>query len=320
MTGCSQRRRRLPISPPHRAMRNSDTSAPREIPFAGLVAFEAAARLGSVSRAAAELNLTQSAVSQRLQKLEAYVAQRLFTRQGHGVKLTGAGELLVVTARETLQRLKLGFERIEPYRSKASLLLACPTDLAQGWLLPRMAELQKLHASLEVWLMPDHEMSAIDRVDVDLIVSRRPLHGPDIECVPLGEDHAMAVCAPVWATKLAAVPWPKLTERAPLLLLEREPDWGGLLGGLAAKARLRRAATVQDAGVLLGMVEQGLGVAYLSCWLVDAALQAGRLVHLPQVPTSPRPRLWLMRSRLTPRTPIANDAFDWLRREAAAAR
>jgi LysR family transcriptional regulator, glycine cleavage system transcriptional activator len=48
----------------------------REIPFASLVAFEATARLGSVSRAASELNLTQSAVSQRVLKLEAHAPYR----------------------------------------------------------------------------------------------------------------------------------------------------------------------------------------------------------------------------------------------------
>ena len=293
-------------------MRNSDTSTPREIPFASLVAFEAAARLGSVSRAADELHLTQSAVSQRLLKLEAFVAQRLFIRQGHGVKLTGAGELLLATTRETLQRLKQGLDRIEPYRNKASLLLACPADVAHGWLLPRLPQLQKLQASLEVWLMPDHEMSAIDRVDVDLIISRRPLHGPDIECVPLGEDEAVAVCAAALASRLTTIPWPKLADRAPLLLLEREPAWGGLLTGLATATQARRVATVQDDRLLLNMVEQGLGVGYLSRWLIDGAVAAGRVSQLPQVPASARPRIWLMRSRLTPRTPIANRAFDWL--------
>jgi LysR family glycine cleavage system transcriptional activator len=121
-------------------MNSSNTDA--EIPFKSLVAFEVAARLGSVSRAADEMALTQSAVSQRILKLEAHVGQRLFLREGHGLKLTGAGELLLGSVRETLERLRGGFERIEPYKSKLSLLLACPADFAQGWLLPRLAALQ----------------------------------------------------------------------------------------------------------------------------------------------------------------------------------
>lgn len=291
----------------------------REIPFASLVAFEATARLGSVSRAAAELHFTQSAVSQRLLKLEAFVGQRLFVRHGHGMRLTGAGELLVQTTRETLQRLRTGFARIEPYRNKASLLLACPPDLAHGWLMPRLRGLQQLHAALEVWMMSDAEVAAIDRVDVDLVISRRPLHGPDIDCVPLLEDQSVAVCGPQTALKIGKASWPRLLEKAPLLLLEREPEWGGLLSTLPKSLRLHRAATIQDERLALDAVEQELGVACLSRWLVAGSVQAGRSVVLAQVPTSVRARIWLMRSQLTPRTPIANQAFDWLLAQAALA-
>jgi len=97
-------------------MKISDTSSRQELPFAGLVAFEATARLGSMSAAADELDLTQSAVSQRVLKLEAHVGQRLFVRQGHGVRLTGAGELLMETAADTLQRLRAGLARTAGWR------------------------------------------------------------------------------------------------------------------------------------------------------------------------------------------------------------
>jgi LysR family glycine cleavage system transcriptional activator len=302
-------------------MKNSDNALRREMPFRSLVAFEATARLGSVSRAADELNLTQSAVSQRVQKLEAFAGQRLFLRQGHGVRLTGAGELLVQSAREILQRLRLGFERIEPYRNKASLLLACPPDFAHGWLVPRLDGLKALHASLEVWMMSEQEMTSIDRIDVDLIVARKPLHTTDVECVPLLEDRSIAVCGPQTAVKLADAPYPKVLEKAALLFLEREPEWAGLLSGAAPQpARIRRAATIQDERVLLDAVEHEFGIAYLSQVLAGGSLATRRSVHLAQVPATPRTRLWVMRSRLTPRTPIANRAFDWLLTQATAVR
>lgn len=211
-----------------------DTWKRREIPFASLVAFEATARLGKLSRAADELNLTQSAISQRVLKLEAHVGQRLFLRHGHGVKLTSAGELLLATTRDTLQHLQAGLDRIAPYGNKASLLLACPADVAHGWLMPRLGRLRAVHDGLEVWLMPEREITAIDRIDVDLVISRRPL---------------------AWLPRV-----------------------------LAADAITRRTA-----------------------------------IALLQVPPAPRERLWLMRSRLTPRTPLANNAFEWLLTEAATA-
>jgi LysR family glycine cleavage system transcriptional activator len=288
-------------------------SGGREIPFPSLVAFEATARLGSVSRAADELNLTQSAVSQRVLKLEAHVGQRLFIRLSHGVRLTGAGELLLLTTRDTLERLRAGFERIAPYRNKASLLLACPADFAHGWLMPRMAALKALHRELEVWLMAEQEMTDIDRIDVDLIVSRRPLRTDHVECRPLLDDRGVAVCGPATAAQLGSTAYPKLLEKAPLLLLEREPEWGGLLATPACKTlRIRRSATIQDERLLLDAAEQELGIAYVSQVLAAGSLAGGRVVLLPRVPVTPRASLWVMRSTLTPRTPLANHVFDWL--------
>jgi len=297
-------------------MNISDNAARRELPFAGLVAFEATARLGSMSAAADELDLTQSAVSQRVLKLEAHVGQRLFIRQGHGVRLTGAGELLMETAVDTLKRLRAGFDRIEPYRNKQSLLLACAPDFAHGWLLPRLEALRAAHGGLEVWLMAEHDVSAIDRIDVDLIVSRKPLQGPDIECVLLLRDRAIAVCDARLADRLAGVAFPKLLDKAPLLFLESAPEWGGVVPAAAPKSPRRRAATIQDERLLLDAAERGAGIAYVSQVLAADALAGGRCVHLAQVPASPRPPLWAMRSRLTPRTAMADRVFEWLKAAA----
>lgn len=294
-------------------MNSANTGARGEIPFPSLVAFEAAARLGSVSRAADELHLTQSAVSQRILKLEAHVGQRLFVRAGHGLRLTGAGELLLATTQQTLARLREGFERIEPYRNKTSLLLACPPGFAHGWLLSRLPRLRALSRGLEVWLMHERDVTEIDRIDVDLLVSTRPRHRADVECVPLLEDAALAVCGPQTAQRLAGAAWPKLLEREPLLFLEAEPAWGGRLTEPGLKPlKLRRAATFDDERLLLAAAEQEQGVAWVSRISAAQALAAGRLVALQAVPPAPRERLWLMRSTLTPRTPLADKAFDLL--------
>ena len=299
-------------------MNISDNTTRRELPFAGLVAFEATARLGSMSAAADELDLTQSAISQRVLKLEAHVGQRLFIRQGHGVRLTGAGELLMETATDTLQRLRAGLARIEPYRNKESLLLACPSDFAHGWLMPRLEALRAAHGGLEVWLMSEHDVTAIDRIDVDLIVSRKPLQGPDIECVPLLEDRAIAVCGARLADKLQGVAFPRVLDKAPLLFLESAPEWGGVMPAAGPKSTRRRAATIQDERLLLDAAERGAGIAYVSQVLAADALATGRCVRLAQVPATARAPLWAMRSRLTPRTAMANRVFEWLKAAAFA--
>jgi LysR family glycine cleavage system transcriptional activator len=282
-------------------------------PFKNLVTFDAAARLGSFSGAAEELSLTQSAVSQQVLKLEALLGQSLFFRQGKGVSLTAAGELLHETVREILLRLSAGLDRIEPYKNKDSMLIACPADFAHGWLVPRLEKLRAALPKTEVWIITQREVREIDRIDVDLVVSRRPIHTDDVECAPLVEDYSVAVCGPRVYTTIEKLPYPKVLAASPLLLLESEPEWGGRLSDpVLKKLTLRRAATMDDSRLLLDACAREQGIAYVSHVLASQYVLEKKLVQLTQVPRTSRPRLWLMRTRLTPRSMHANDAFHWL--------
>jgi len=288
-------------------------------PFKCLLAFDAAARLGSFSRAAEELSLTQSAISQQLLKLEESVGQGLFMRNGKGVQLTAAGELLYETVRETLASLSAGLDRIEPYKSKDSVLIACPPDFAHGWLTPRLDALKAaIHPALEVWLITEKNIREIDRIDVDLVISRRPIHTADVECAALFEDYAMAICGPETAKRIGHLAYPKVLENVPLMMLESEPMWDGRLSGQELKSlKIVRGATMDDSRLLLEAVAREQGVAFVSRALANQALQDGKVRMLTQIPTLSRPRLWLMRTRLSPRTPYANQAFNWLRDNSA---
>lgn len=282
-------------------------------PFKYLIAFDAAARLGSFSKASEELSLTQSAISQQLLKLEELLGQSLFFRNGKGVTLTAAGELLYETVSETLSRLSVGIGRIEPYKSSDSVLIACPADFAQGWLMSRLSKLKLVYPDIEVWMMTSSEVREIDRIDVDLIISRRPIHTADVECVALLEDSAIGICGMQTAGRIRNFPYPKILEKAPILLLESEPAWDGRLSTEAhAGLTLTRGATIEDSRILLEAVVQELGIGFVSSILAQQALKEGRVEMLTQIPTKPLPRLWMMRSRLKPRTPVANEVFSWL--------
>jgi LysR family glycine cleavage system transcriptional activator len=282
-------------------------------PFKYLVAFDAAARLGSFSKASEELSLTQSAISQQLLKLEELLGQSLFFRNGKGVTLTAAGELLYETVRETLSRLSTGLDRIEPYKSSDSVLIACPPDFAQGWLIARLGKLKLQYPAIEIWIMTEKEVREIDRVDVDLIISRRPIHTADVECVTLLEDASVAICGVQIAQRISRLPYPQVLEKAPILFLESEPTWGGRLSSDELKnLQLTRGATIEDSRILLDAVIHELGIGFVSSILASQAVKEGKVKVLTQIPTRSLPRLWLVRSCLAPRTPVANDVFNWL--------
>jgi LysR family glycine cleavage system transcriptional activator len=282
-----------------------------------LAAFDAAARLGSISRAADDLSLTQSAISQQLLKLEAEIGQNLFLRKGKGVVLTAAGELLYETVRETLVRLDAGLDRLEPYKNTNSVVMECSADFAHGWLVPKLPILKGIYPSSEIWIVTKHDAREIDRVDVDLIISNRPIHNDDIEIVPLTEDNFVAICGLQTHAKIGRIEYPAILSKAPILCLENEHDWGGkLLSTHLKKVQITRGATVDDVRVLIDAVENDLGIAYVSSVVANDAIEKQRVKVLKQIPSQSRNRLWLMRSKLEPRTPLVNNVFEWLKEKA----
>lgn len=289
-------------------------------PLQSLLAFEATARLGGLSRAAEELSLTQSAISHQIHNLEEWVGQPLFKRIGRGVKLTAAGELFNTTVRGTLKTLLDGRERIEPYRNPNSAIVSCPAEIASGWLTPRLGQLRTQHPGMEIWLVTQDEKPEIDRIDLDLIISAERVETAEATSVPLLDDHAVAVCGPASARRWRELPLPALLCEAPVIIDERHPEWLLALRGDAGQPHApQRSVMVYDSRLLLDAAAAELGIAMVSRIAADAALRQGRVAALPQVPAISLPRLWLTKSTLAARTPAVEQAYAWLRKAALAA-
>jgi LysR family glycine cleavage system transcriptional activator len=127
------------------------------------------------------------------------------------------------------------------------------------------------------------------------------------------EDYSVALCGPQTAQKIGQTTYPKVLECAPLLMLESEPLWGDRLSSSALKkVRISRGATLDDSRLLLEATIREQGISFMSYAVAAQAIQENRVRMLPQIPTVSRQRFWLMRTRLTPRTPFANLAFQWL--------
>ena len=101
-------------------------------PLQFLLGFEAAARLGSFSKAAAELGLSQSAVSHEMRLLEERIGQPLFLRVGRSIQLTDAGHVYQRTVREALNDLDAAQQRLEPFRRKSSVVIYAPRDFGRS--------------------------------------------------------------------------------------------------------------------------------------------------------------------------------------------
>jgi len=186
-------------------------------PLNALRGFEAAARLGSFHRAAEELHLTQSAISQQIRSLESSLEQPLFFRNGRKVTLTDAGFDLLSTTQALLQQLAAGIRRLDQYRKPNQLVVNSTPAFARHWLTPRLGAFHRQHPEIDLWLLTTSEPPDMATQTIDVAV--RDDIGAQAECSyrVLLEDRLYPACHP----DLLGRP----VEARTTLHGEREMDW-----------------------------------------------------------------------------------------------
>lgn len=275
--------------------------------------FEAAARLGSFSRAADELSLTQSAISHQVQQLEEQVGQPLFRRVGRGVELTIAGEVLQRSVQRSMDVLRSGLGRISTYLDPGLVVLVCPATVLHGWLQPRLAALQAVFPTLCPMISTDVSARFIDEIDVDIVICDRPLQQTGLLQHPFLHDEWVTVCSPELAQTLSGVAMERHFEHAEVVCLEDD-----LTRDSTAKifreqlAFFRKGAIYDDPRLLLDAVLRGRGLAGMSRLLAQGSIDAGHLVVLPNYPKLTATTWWLSRVADTPRSTQVSQWFEWL--------
>ena len=147
----------------------SQDSDPRKLPpLNALKAFEAAARLSSVSLAAKELSVTPGAVSQQVRLLEDHAGGPLVRREAGGLVLTELGARLQPVLRDAFEHMKRAADIIYGPSRRQSLSVSVPPSFAVRWLVPRMARFSAQHPEIEIWISADMQLADIagGRADV----------------------------------------------------------------------------------------------------------------------------------------------------------
>jgi LysR family glycine cleavage system transcriptional activator len=140
-------------------------------PLNAIKAFEAAARLGSFTRAARELNVTHGAVSRQVRLLEEWFGTRLFVRTGRNAVPTQVGTDLLAEAGPALDRLAAVSQRQHRASPSGMLRVSALPTFAMRWLIPRLPEFQRDHPSLELRIVTASTLAEQFRMDVDAVIS-----------------------------------------------------------------------------------------------------------------------------------------------------
>ena len=127
-------------------------------PLNALRVFEAAARHLSFKEAAAELHITQAAVSHQVKSLEEYLGVQLFRRSARGVSLTDAARACLPKMREGFDALAAAVEMIRERGEEAELVITAPPVFTARWLMPRLAEFSKRESKIELRVFASSKM------------------------------------------------------------------------------------------------------------------------------------------------------------------
>jgi len=167
-------------------------------PLELLLAFEAAARHLSFTKAAAELFLTQSAVSRQMQALEESLGGKLFERRTRALLLTENGQLLYKVAQQALQDLQAATLKMRGAAALRTVTVTTTPGFASLWLIPRLNDYLQAHPGVDVRISASYEEINLERDGVDLAIR----YGPDAEMAgqqAVFKESILPVCSPALA-------------------------------------------------------------------------------------------------------------------------
>lgn len=169
------------------------------LPLRTIAVFHAVARNGSLTRAASELFVTTSAVSQQIQNLEEHLGTTLLTKAGRGVVLTEAGERYFEMISDGVERIAEATQSIRGFRSRSVLIVRSTPSLATKWLRPRLASFLDANPGIELRLNGTNEPTDFSREAVDIEIRHGEGRWPGLFVEGLAEESFLPVCAPTYA-------------------------------------------------------------------------------------------------------------------------
>ncbi|WP_312241040.1 LysR substrate-binding domain-containing protein [Pantoea sp.] len=247
----------------------------RKTPLALLRAFEAAGRSGSFAAAAKELDLSPSAISHAIRKLEETLKVRLFQRSTREIELTKEGAVLLEHIQRSFDELQRGFALVTADEARPLRLHTAPS-FAHHWLLPRLGLFMQQHPQIDLRLSASTEYVRFEQEDFDLdIVYGEPRPSP-YEKIPLALEELTPLCTPQLAEKIRQ---PEDLYHQTLIQCDVQLyQWKGWFEANHLTPPRHYGLRFDRSFMAIAAAVDGLGVVLESKLLAERELQSGRLV------------------------------------------
>lgn len=287
-----------------------------QLPIKAILVFHAAARAGSISRAANELSVTASAVSQQIQLLEGQLGVTLLTKAGRGVVLTEAGERYFSMIADRIEGIEDATSTIRGFRSVTALTVRATPTLSNKWLLPRLGTLLDQNPDLELRLDGTNEPTDFNQEAVDLEIRHGDGRWPGLFVEGVAEEQFFPVCSPRYAAAGSMLPQDLLGYRL-IHSAKSQAQWNNWfpLAGVTPQERWRRVL-FDRSHMAIDAAVRGMGIALESTLMMGDELENGRLVC--PVASPPILRIvtqWIVCPRDHLRQKKVRVFLDWLRQE-----
>jgi LysR family transcriptional regulator, glycine cleavage system transcriptional activator len=276
-----------------------------------LMALEAVDRLGTASAAAAELTLTQGAISRALKAMEDQLGVPLVIRERQRLRLTPAATDYVAEVRKALQKLASASLTLRANPLGGSLNLAILPAFGMHWLAPRLAGFQTGHPEVTVNLSTRLRPFDFAGAGFDAAIHYGRQDWPEVAYLKLMDEEVIAVAAPALVPK----PLTRANEVLdyPLLQMEsRTGDWGRWLAHHGVAGQRPPGMLFDQFATMAQGAVHGLGLALLPTFLIGRELSEGRLVPVFGEPIPALGSYYLVWPiGQAPRTPLVSFR-DWL--------
>ena len=247
----------------------------------GLRAFEVAARHLSFTRAAAELNVTQTAISHQIRRLEEQLGKRLFVRRSRALLLTREAEDYLPAIRTAFDDLRRATARLQRPDREGLLTVSTTASLAAKWLVTRVASFQEAHPGIEVRITTSTHLVDFQHEGVDMAVRYGRGNWAGLRTQWLMAEDIFPVCSPALMNGVKPLRRPEdLAHHTLLHTTVGREDWQLWLtaAGQPVSLALRRGLSFDQTFMALQAAMDGLGIALGRARLVDADIAAGRLI------------------------------------------
>jgi LysR family glycine cleavage system transcriptional activator len=287
-------------------------------PLAALRVFESAARHLSFTRAAAELGMTQAAVSYQIKLLEERIGMPLFLRRPRQVALTEAGRRLAPQVSEAFALISEAYASVRNV-AEGTLVISTLQTFTSNWLARRLGSFQMKHPSLAVRLQTESHMVDFSREEVDIGIRSGSGNWPGLVRHLLLRAEFTPMLSPALAASVGGIKEPADLLRLPVLD-PRDPWWEAWF----AAAGVAETGLSQRPGTSMGSqaseanaAAAGQGVAILTPAFVAEELADGRLIQPFELLARDGNAYWLVYPESRRNVPKIRAFRDWLLAEVA---